>query len=447
MSTWTLKEKSTGELKVTIEGENWKTAQKKAFNKLAKELEIPGFRKGSVPAAMAKKYVPAQKIMLEAVEHCAQELLDAGIDEHSLWPISRPELNIEEISEEAATMSFTFAVKPEVKLGEYKGLAYEVAETSVSEEEVDAELKRIQENFAELEVKEEGEVENGDTAVIDFEGFKDGVAFEGGKGENHSLTIGSGSFIPGFEEGLIGAELNKETEVNVTFPEDYHAAELAGKPAVFKCTVKEIKEKQLPDLDDEFASEVSDFDTMAEYREDVQKKLTSKKEEEAKIAKEEAVLDAVIADAKMEIPDAMLETQQRQLLENFAQRIQAQGLSLEQYMQFTGLTAQTMMEQLKPEALKRIQSRLVLEAVAAAEKMEATEEDFEAEIKSIAESYQMEADKVRELLGEQGAKQVKEDICVRKAADFIVDNAKEVKAAAKKTTKKEKAAEEKPEEA
>ena len=201
------------------------------------------------------------------------------------------------------------------------------------------------------------------------------------------------------------------------------------------------------DLDDEFASEVSDFDTMAEYREDVQKKLTSKKEEEAKIAKEEAVLDAVIADAQMEIPDAMLETQQRQLLENFAQRIQAQGITLEQYMQFTGLTAQTMMEQLKPEALKRIQSRLVLEAVAAAEKMEATEEDFEAEVKSMAEAYQMEADKVKELLGEQGAKQVKEDICVRKAADFIVDNAKEAKAAAKKTTKKEKAAEEKPEEA
>jgi len=273
------------------------------------------------------------------------------------------------------------------------------------------------------------------------------VCAYGYKVTNVTIGIDDTPSLYYFEEGLIGAELNKETEVNVTFPEDYHAAELAGKPAVFKCTVKEIKEKQLPDLDDEFASEVSDFDTMAEYREDVQKKLTSKKEEEAKIAKEEAVLDAVIADAKMEIPDAMLETQQRQLLENFAQRIQAQGLSLEQYMQFTGLTAQTMMEQLKPEALKRIQSRLVLEAVAAAEKMEATEEDFEAEIKSIAESYQMEADKVRELLGEQGAKQVKEDICVRKAADFIVDNAKEAKAAAKKTTKKEKAAEEKPEEA
>ena len=317
----------------------------------------------------------------------------------------------------------------------------------VADEEVEAKLKEAQEQNAREITVEDRAVQDGDIITLNYAGTVDGVAFEGGKGENHSLTIGSGSFIPGFEEGLIGAELNKETEVNVTFPEDYHAAELAGKPAVFKCTVKEIKEKQLPDLDDEFASEVSDFDTMAEYREDVQKKLTSKKEEEAKIAKEEAVLDAVIADAKMEIPDAMIETQQRQMLENFAQRIQAQGLTLEQYMQFTGLTAQTMMEQLKPEALKRIQSRLVLEAVAAAEKMEATEEDFEAEIKSMAEAYQMEADKVKELLGEQGAKQVKEDLCVRKAADFIVDNAKEAKAAAKKTTKKEKAAEEKPEEA
>ena len=339
------------------------------------------------------------------------------------------------------------ALKPEVTLGKYKGVKVDKIDVKVSDEDIDAEINRERESNARTISVEDRAVKDGDMTVIDFEGFVDGVAFEGGKGENYPLTIGSGSFIPGFEEALVGAELNKETEVNVTFPEDYHATELAGKPAVFKCTVKEIKEKQLPDLDDEFASEVSDFDTMAEYREDVQKKLTSKKEEEAKIAKEEAVLDAVIADAQMEIPDAMLETQQRQLLENFAQRIQAQGITLEQYMQFTGLTAQTMMEQLKPEALKRIQSRLVLEAVAAAEKMEATEEDFEAEVKSMAEAYQMEADKVKELLGEQGAKQVKEDICVRKAADFIVDNAKEAKAAAKKTTKKEKAAEEKPEEA
>ena len=337
-----------------------------------------------------------------------------------------------------------------VTLGEYKGIEYTPASVEVTDEEIQAEVDYFLQQLGDTEELKEGTVKDGDTINLDYIGYVDGEAFEGGStdGAGTQLTIGSHAYIDDFEEQLIGHEVGEEgIEVNVTFPEDYHATELAGKPAVFKCTVKEIKEKQLPDLDDEFASEVSDFDTMAEYREDVQKKLTSKKEEEAKIAKEEAVLDAVIADAKMEIPDAMIETQQRQMLENFAQRIQAQGLTLEQYMQFTGLTAQTMMEQLKPEALKRIQSRLVLEAVAAAEKMEATEEDFEAEIKSMAEAYQMEADKVKELLGEQGAKQVKEDLCVRKAADFIVDNAKEAKAAAKKTTKKEKAAEEKPEEA
>ena len=308
--------------------------------------------------------------------------------------VSSPKIDVTQL-EAGKPFIFTaeVALKPEVTLGKYKGVKVDKIDVKVSDEDIDAEINRERESNARTISVEDRAVKDGDMTVIDFEGFVDGVAFEGGKGENYPLTIGSGSFIPGFEEALVGAELNKETEVNVTFPEDYHATELAGKPAVFKCTVKEIKEKQLPDLDDEFASEVSDFDTMSEYREDVQKKLTSKKEEEAKIAKEEAVLDAVIADAQMEIPDAMLETQQRQLLENFAQRIQAQGITLEQYMQFTGLTAQTMMEQLKPEALKRIQSRLVLEAVAAAEKMEATEEDFEAEVKSMAEAYQMEQGK------------------------------------------------------
>ncbi len=285
--------------------------------------------------------------------------------------------------------------------------------------------------------------------VIDFEGFVAGVAFEGGKGENYPLTIGSGAFIPGFEEALIGAKLNEETDVNVTFPEDYQASELAGKPAVFKCTVKEIKEKQLPELDDEFASEVSEFDTLAEYREDVKKKLAEKKETEAKNAKEDAVIDAIIEDSQMEIPDAMLETQQRQMVEDFAQRMQAQGLSIEQYMQFTGLTPAALLEQVKPQALKRIQSRLVLEAVVAAEKMEASEEEFEEEAKTMAEAYQMEADKVKELLGENGKKQVMQDICIKKAVAFVVDNAKEAKAAksTKAKTKKDKAEEETTEEA
>lgn len=441
-------EKNMAKLTIEVPAEEVTKALNTAYGKDKSKINVPGFRKGKAPRKLIEQmygkgvfYEDAANEMIpgayaKAVEECEEEI------------VSSPKIEVVQI-EEGKPFIFTaeVALKPEVTLGEYKGVKVAKADTEVSDADVDKEINRERENNARTINVEDRAVKDGDMTVIDFEGFVDGVAFEGGKGENYPLTIGSGSFIPGFEEALIGAELNKETEVNVTFPEDYHAEELKGKPAVFKCTVKEIKEKQLPDLDDEFASEVSDFDTMAEYREDVQKKLTSKKEEEAKIAKEEAVLDAVIADAKMEIPDAMIETQQRQMLENFAQRIQAQGLTLEQYMQFTGLTAQTMMEQLKPEALKRIQSRLVLEAVAAAEKMEATEEDFEAEIKSMAEAYQMEADKVKELLGEQGAKQVKEDLCVRKAADFIVDNAKEAKAAAKKTTKKEKAAEEKPEEA
>ena len=441
-------EHNMAKLTVEVAAEDVEKALQAAYLKQRKQINIPGFRKGKVPRQMIEKMYGPEVFYDEAANNMIPDAYAKAYDESELDIVSQPKIEVVQM-EKGKPFIFTaeVATKPEVTLGDYKGLKVDKVSTRVTQKEVDEEIEKERErNARTIEVTDRA-VQDKDEVTLDFEGFVDGVAFEGGKGENHSLTIGSGSFIPGFEEGLIGAELNKETEVNVTFPEDYHAAELAGKPAVFKCTVKEIKEKQLPDLDDEFASEVSDFDTMAEYREDVQKKLTSKKEEEAKIAKEEAVLDAVIADAKMEIPDAMLETQQRQLLENFAQRIQAQGLSLEQYMQFTGLTAQTMMEQLKPEALKRIQSRLVLEAVAAAEKMEATEEDFEAEIKSIAESYQMEVDKVRELLGEQGAKQVKEDICVRKAADFIVDNAKEAKAAAKKTTKKEKAAEEKPEEA
>ena len=441
-------EKNMAKLTIEVSAEDLEKALESAYQKQKKQISVPGFRKGKVPRAMIEKMYGVDVFYEDAANALMQQNYAAAVDESGIDIVSRPTVDVVQI-EKGKPFIFTaeVAVKPEVTLGKYMGVTVTKIDTSVSDEEVDEALEKERNNNARTINVTDRPVAQGDTAVIDFEGFVDGVAFEGGKGENYPLTIGSGSFIPGFEEAQDGAEQNKETEVNVTFPEDYHATELAGKPAVFKCTVKEIKEKQLPDLDDEFASEVSDFDTMAEYREDVQKKLTSKKEEEAKIAKEEAVLDAVIADAQMEIPDAMLETQQRQLLENFAQRIQAQGITLEQYMQFTGLTAQTMMEQLKPEALKRIQSRLVLEAVAAAEKMEATEEDFEAEVKSMAEAYQMEADKVKELLGEQGAKQVKEDICVRKAADFIVDNAKEAKAAAKKTTKKEKAAEEKPEEA
>lgn len=311
---------------------------------------------------------------------------------------------------------------PEVALGKYKGIEVEKIDLTVTDEEVDAAVDRERDINARTVSVEDRAVKDGDTTVLDFEGFVDGVAFEGGKGENYSLTIGSGTFIPGFEEQLIGAEIDQEMEVNVTFPEDYQSEELAGKPAVFKCTVKEIKEKQLPDLDDEFASEVSEFDTLEEYREDIRKDLAKKKEEEAREQKEEKAVEAIIADAKMDIPEAMITTQQRQMADDFAQRIQMQGISIDQYFQFTGLTKEAFLEQLKPQAEQRIKSRLVLEAVAKAENIEASEEEYNAEIKRMADTYKMETDKLEEMIGEFEQKAIKEDLAIKKAVDFVLEN-------------------------
>ena len=329
--------------------------------------------------------------------------------------------------EEGKPFIFTaeVALKPEVTLGAYKGIEVEKADTTVTEEEIDADLQQQRENNARTVTVEGRPVQDGDIAVIDYEGFVDGVAFEGGKGENHSLTIGSHSFIDNFEEQLIGKNAGESCEVHVTFPEQYHAQELAGKPATFQVNVKEIKEKQLPELNDEFAGEVSEFETLAEYKEDIRKKLTEKKEEDAKAAKEDAVIQTIIDGAQMEIPEAMVETQQRQLVDDFAQRLQMQGLSIDQYFQFTGLTYDKMMEQMKPQAESRIKSRLVLEAVAAAENIVASEEEYDAEIERMAKMYQLEADKVKEMMGEQGKKQIMEDLAVRKAVEFVVGESKE----------------------
>ena len=298
-------------------------------------------------------------------------------------------------------------------------------DVTVSDEEVDAEIEKERDRNARSISVTDRAVQDKDQTVIDFEGFVDGVAFEGGKGENYPLTIGSGTFIPGFEEQLIGKNIGEETDVNITFPEDYQAEDLAGKPALFKVTVKEIKEKQLPELDDEFAAEVSEFDTLAEYKEDVKKNLLEKREKDVKNAKEDAVVDAIIENASMDIPDAMIETQQRQMIQEFAQNIQAQGLSIDQYFQFTGLTAEKMMEQVKPQAEKRIKSRLVLEAVAKAENIVASDEDFDNEVAKMAEMYKMESDKIKESIGEEGKKQLMEDLAVSKAAEFVVNEAKE----------------------
>lgn len=419
-------ENSMAKLTIETSAEELEKALENAFQKNKNKISVPGFRKGKVPRQMIEKMYGPAVFYEDAANELIPQEYEKALDECEEDIVSSPEINVTQI-EKGKPFVFTalVALKPEVKLGKYKGVKVEKADTEVTDEEVDAEINREREhNARNIEVTDRA-VKDGDMTIIDFEGFVDGVAFEGGKGENYPLTIGSGAFIPGFEEQLVGAEIGKEVEVNVTFPEDYQASELQGKAAVFKCTVKEIKEKELPELDDEFASEVSEFDTLAEYKADVKDKLTEKKVKEAKETKESAVIEAIVKDSEMEIPEPMLETQQRQMIDEFAQRMQMQGLSMEQYFQLTGATYDQMIEQVKPQAEARIKSRLVLEAIVKAEKIEASEEEYEEEIKSMAEVYQLEVEKVKEMLPEKSAQQIKQDIAVRKAAEFAVEHAKE----------------------
>jgi trigger factor len=414
--------------KLTIEAsaEEFEQAIEKAYQKNKNKLSIPGFRKGKVPRKMIEQMYGREIFYEDAANIVIPSAYAKAVDECTEEIVSQPTVDIVQ-AEAGKPFIFTaeVALKPEVTLGKYKGVEVEKTDVAVTDEEIDAAIDRERENNARTISVEDRAVKDGDMTVIDYEGFVDGEGFEGGKGEAYPLTIGSGTFIPGFEEQLIGAELDKEVEVNVTFPEDYQASELAGKPAVFKCTVKEIKEKELPELDDEFASEVSEFDTLAEYREDVKKNLTERKEAEAKAAKEEKVVEAIIADAQMDIPEAMLATQQRSMADDFAQRIRMQGITIDQYFQFTGLTREAFLEQLKPQAEERIKSRLVLEAVAKAENLEASDEEYTAEIKKMAEAYQMAEDKITEMIGEFEQKSIKEDICIRKALDLAVESAVE----------------------
>lgn len=417
-----------GMAKLTIEAsaERLEEALQNAFTKNKNKISVPGFRKGKVPRQMIERMYGPAIFYEDAANELIPEEYEKALDECGEDIVSSPEIDVAQI-EKGKPFIFTavVALKPEVKLGKYKGVKVDKADTAVTDEEVDAQINKERENNARNIEVTDRPVKDGDMTVLDFEGFVDGVAFDGGKGENYPLTIGSGAFIPGFEEQLVGAEIGKEVEVNVTFPEDYQAEELKGKAAVFKCTIKEIKEKELPELDDEFASEVSDFSTLAEYKADVKGKLEEKKAKEAKDAKEAAVIEAIVKDSDMQIPDAMLKTQQKQMIDEFAQRIQMQGLSIDQYFQFTGSSYDKMLEQVKPQAEKRIRSRLVLEAVVAAEKIEVTDEDYEEELKNMAAAYQMEVDKVKELLPEKSADQIRKDIAVRKAAEFVVENAKE----------------------
>lgn len=419
-------EKSMAKLTIEVPAEELEKALQKAFLKNKNKINVPGFRKGKVPRQMVEKIYGPEIFYEDAANELIPDAYEKAVDECGEDIVSSPKIEVEQIKKgEPFIFTAEVALKPPVKLGKYKGVKIDKIDTEVTDEEVIAEIDKERENNARnIEVTDRA-VKDGDMTVLDFEGFVDGVAFDGGKGENYPLTIGSGAFIPGFEEQLVGAEIGKEVEVNVTFPEDYQAEELKGKAAVFKCTVKEIKEKELPELDDEFASEVSEFETLEEYKADVKATLTERKTKEAKDAKEAAVIEAIVKDSEMEIPEAMLATQQRQMVDEFAQRIQMQGLSLDQYFQFTGTNYDKMIEQVKPQAEKRIKSRLVLEAIVEAEKIEATEEEFEEELKAMADAYQMEVEKVKEMLPEKSVSQIKEDLAVRKAAEFAVEKAKE----------------------
>lgn len=422
-------EKNMAKLTIEAGADELEKAIEKAYQKQKNKISIPGFRKGKVPRQMVEKMYGKEVFYEDAANELIPDAYDKALDECEEDIVSSPKIEVVQIEAgKPFIFTATVALKPEVKLGKYKGVKVDKIDTEVTDEEVDAQINKERENNARTIVVEDRPVKDGDMTKLDFEGFVDGEAFEGGKGEDYPLTIGSGAFIPGFEEQLVGAEIGKEVEVKVTFPEDYQAENLQGKEAVFQCTVKEIKEKELPELDDEFASEVSEFETMAEYREDVKKNLAEKKEKDAKNAKEEAAIKAVVEASEMEIPEAMLESQQKQMVDEFAQRITMQGLSMEQYFQFTGTNYQKMVEQVKPQAEERIKSRLVLEAVVKAENIEVTEEDYEKELETMAEVYQMEIAKVKDLMGDREKKNIMQDLAVRKAAEFITDQAKESKA-------------------
>lgn len=421
-------EKNMAKLTIEVPAEEMEKASEAAYQKNKNSMSVPGFRKGKVPRAMIEKMYGKGVFLEEAANSVIPGAYEKAYDECGEDIVSSPEIDVVTL-EPGQTFVFTatVALKPQVTLGKYKGVKIDKVETEVTEEEVNAVIERERENNSRTKSVEGRPIKDKDTAVIDYEGFVDGNAFEGGKGENYDLVIGSHSFIDTFEEQLIGKNAGEEVEVNVTFPEEYHAKELAGKPAVFKVTIKDIKEKELPELDDEFAAEVSEFDTLDEYKADVRKNLLEKKEADAKNQKEMAAIEAVIADAAMEIPDAYVQTVQRQMVDEFAQRIQMQGLSMEQYLKLTGSNIAMMEEQIKPQALKRIQSRLVLEAVVEAEKIEISEEDFEKEAARLAEAYKMETDQVKEMIGEKGKEEIMKDLAVTKAAEFVTENAKEKK--------------------
>ncbi len=422
-----LEEKNMVKLTISVSAEEFEKGMQKAYEKNKSKMNVPGFRKGKVPRQMLEKLYGPSVFYEDAANALIPDAYAGAAEESKLDIVSQPEIDVTQIEKgKEFIFTATVAVKPEVKLGEYKGVAIEKVSVDVTEEEVAAELDRTREQNSRTVTVEGRPVADKDVAVIDFDGYVDGVAFEGGKGENYSLTIGSHSFIDTFEDQLIGKNVGDEVEVNVTFPEDYHAEELKGRPAMFKVVIKEIKAKELPELDDEFAQDVSEFDTLEEYKEDVKKNLIERRTKNAEREKEARAVEKAVENAEFDVPEAMIQYQVRQMAEEFAQRMAQQGMSIEQYMQYTGMTPDKLFDDMRPEAEKRVKNGLVLEAITAAEKIEATDEDFEEELKNMASMYQMDVEKIKELLDDATAEQMKKDIAINKAVKLVAKEAKEV---------------------
>ena len=424
-------EKNMAKLTIEVSAEELEKALQGAYLKQKHNISIPGFRKGKVPRAMIEKMYGAGIFYEDAANALIPQAYSDAVAESKLDVVSQPEISVSQI-EKGKPFIFTaeVAVKPEVTLGEYKGLEVPKSDLTVTDEEVDAELQKEREKNGRTITVEDRGAEMGDKVTIDFEGSIDGEPFEGGSGKDYPLTLGSNTFIPGFEEQLTGAKPEDVVDVNVTFPEDYNAEELKGKAAVFKCTVHKIEAKELPELDDDFAKDVSEFDTLDEYKADIRSGLEKKKEEEAKRAKEDAAVEKAIANAEMDIPDAMIKTQASNMVDNFARRLQSQGMTLEQYMQYLGQTIDQLIDQMRPQALKQIQTRLVLEKVAEVENIEVSDEKIDEEIQRMAKMYNMEADKLKDIMGDYEKEQMKKDLAVQEAVTFLADNAVEVDAPA-----------------
>ena len=420
-------EKNMAKLTVEVSPETMEKAMNSVYLRARGSISLPGFRKGKAPRKMIERMYGAGVFLEDAANDVIPEEYRKAVEESNLEIVSQPKIEVVQL-EPGKSFVFTaeVAVKPDVTLGEYKGVEVPKTEIEVTDEEVEAEVKKEQEkNSRFVEVTDRG-AENGDRVTLDFDGSVDGEAFEGGKGTDYPLTLGSNTFIPGFEEQLVGVKAEDHVEVNVTFPEEYQEKSLAGKAAVFACNIKKVEVKELPELDDEFAQDVSEFDTLDEYKAHVRTNLEDKKKEDALRAKEDAAVDKIIENAQMDIPDAMVDTQARQMMDDFANRLQMQGLSMEQYFQFTGQSMDAMVEDAKPQALKRIQTRLVLEKIAETEDIQVSDEELDEELGKMASSYGMEADKLKETLNDDAKDQIRKDIAVQKAVTLVAEAAKEI---------------------